>query len=286
VALPIFQRHASSILKQKWQHSLQEGTLLCAIANAESFSGTDVFSLQSRVRNIGNKPYLSARKYSSTNIGEANLIFLSARDTRLPTNKNIQVYVIDASQQQCIQRDEKNRMGLKTSATGKCIIRNMPFDESSFLGDGVEIFRQCFDLERLLIGTLAVATMRRLLQKAKQFFRVKPHLKQHQYVQQRYVHIYSALHTYEPLLFHVRQKYVAGQPCDAELSLLKKDSVEAAYNATQELIHLYGSYGYKEELGAEKDLRDLFGLSMLGGTKELHANTIFRAFAIENHLKT
>ncbi len=155
--------------------------------------------------------------------------------------------------------------------------RNVELPPSALLGSGVELFRRCFALERLTVGALYVAALRRGLRRALAHLARRPALASHQYVQQRVVSLRTSLAFGEALLFRVRAQWLAGEPCEAELSVLKGQAADWAAEAAGEVVRLLGARGYEVAAGAEKDARDLTGLTLLGGTAELHKGVVFGA---------
>jgi alkylation response protein AidB-like acyl-CoA dehydrogenase len=81
----------------------------------------------------------------------------------------------------------------------------------------------------------------------------------------------------EALLYHARTSYLAGTHCEAELSVLKWRGVDWALEGAEHVLRLTGARGYESARGPEKDVRDLMGLSLLGGTCELHKGVVFTA---------
>jgi alkylation response protein AidB-like acyl-CoA dehydrogenase len=218
---------------------------------------------------------VSARKRSITNLGEAAVILLSARRDDAPHDRSIAAFAMPADAPGCYQRRGADRMGLRSSPTGDLIARNVTVPTPSLLGDGLEFFRMCFALERLTVGALYVGAMRRALRRVTAHLERRTELRSYQYVQQRVVAIRSALAFTESLLFRTRTMWLAGDPCEVELSVLKGHGAESALGATGEVVRVLGARGYEAAGGAEKDARDMLGLTFLGGTAELHKNVVF-----------
>lgn len=278
VAVPVLYGEGCAALRERWGPGLVAGSLLAAVANAEPSGGTDVLRVRSRARPHGDGVRLSARKRSITNLGAADVVFVSARALDAPDpGRAVAAYVLDARAPGCHQRARVDRMGLWTSPTGDLVARNVALPPDARLCDGVAFFRRCFALERLAVGALFVGALRRAVRRMAAWLGERPALAAHQYVQQRAVRARCALASTEALLFAARRAWLAGAPCEAELSALKLDGAERALAAAEDQVRLFGARGYQTALGAEKDLRDLLGLTMLGGTAELHQGVVFRA---------
>lgn len=278
VAVPVLFAEGNAALRDRWGPGMVNGSLLAAVANAEPAGGTDVLRVRSRARSVESGLLLSARKRSITNLGAADVVMVSARDLDAPDPaRPLAAYVVDARARGCHQRARVDRMGLWTSPTGDLVARNVPLPRDARLCDGVSFFRRCFALERLAVGGLYVGALRRAVRRMAAWCIERPALAPNQYVQQRAVRARAALASTEALLFATRRMWLAGEPCEAELSSLKMDGAERALAAAEDQVRLFGARGYQTGLGAEKDLRDLLGLTLLGGTAELHQAVVFRA---------
>lgn len=277
VAIPVLAAMGDAEARRTLLPRLVSGEALGAVANAEPGGGTNVFGVRSRARPHEGGFLLSARKRSITNVGEAGILLVSARRTDVPAPRNLAAFALDARAPGCHQRPGKARMGLCTSPTGDLVARNVELPRSALLGDGVELFRRCFALERLAVGALHVGTLRRALRRALDHLERRPALGAHQYVQQRVVALRTSLAFTEALLFRVRLQALAGEACEAELSVLKGQGAEWAAAAAGDVVRLLGARGYEVAAGAEKDARDMVGLTLLGGTAELHKGVVFSA---------
>jgi alkylation response protein AidB-like acyl-CoA dehydrogenase len=282
VAVPVLARFASARVRADVLPPMVRGEALAAVANAEPASGTDALGVRARaVPDVMHGPgwlRLSARKRSITNVGEADVVLVSARRCDAPDPRRaIAAYVLDGGSPGCHQRRRLARMGLWTSPTGDLIARRVAVAPDAFLCDGVEFFRACFALERLAVGALYAGALRRAVRRAVAFVRARPALAAHQYVQQRVVAARTSLALVEALLFEARRAYLAGEPCEAALSALKGEGAERALASAQDVVRLLGAQGYEGAAGEEKDVRDLVGLTLLGGTSELHKGVVFRA---------
>ncbi len=278
VAVPVLRELASPSLRDRVLPAAVSGDHLIAVANAEPSGGTDVLGVRARVRPIDGALTLSGRKRSITNVGRADVILVSARDASASDpSRAIAAYAVDARARGCHQRARVDRMGLWTSPTGDLIARNVALSPDARICDGVDFFRRCFALERLTVGALYVGALRRTARRMAAWVTERPSLAEHQYVQERVVRTRASLAAVEAMLFFTRRAFLTGERCEAELSTLKSEGAERALDAAEDLVRLMGARGYESRAGAEKDARDLMGLTMLGGTAELHRAVIFRA---------
>ena len=119
-AIPALFEFGSETLQARLVPALLSGEHLAGIANAEKHSGTDVLGLKSSARFNSNGYTLRLRKYSITNVGDADVVLDSAR-----MDDKIDVFAV--LRDQINQREIKDLSGLRTSSTGHLEIRREQF---------------------------------------------------------------------------------------------------------------------------------------------------------------
>lgn len=226
--VPVIHEFAHPSLRDRVLPRAISGEHLVAVANAEPTGGTDVLGVRARVRPVGGRLTLSGRKRSITNVGRADVILVSARDEgSVDATRSIAAYAVDASAKGCHQRTRVDRMGLWTLPTGDLIARNVTLSDDARLCDGVDFFRRCFALERLVVGALYVGALRRALRRMTAWLSSRPSLAEHQYVQQRVVRVRCSLAAVEAMLFATRRMFLSGERCEAEADTLKRRAPSA-----------------------------------------------------------
>ncbi|MBL9038140.1 MAG: GNAT family N-acetyltransferase [Archangium sp.] len=259
---------------------VMSGEWVAAVANAEPRGGTDVLRLRARATSRGGGYLVHARKRSITNAGVADVI---ATSVRLDDSSDVSILLLDGAGARVRQRPIRDLMGLRTSPTGDVLAWRAPVSKGAVLGkpgDGVRFFRRVFALERLFIGSLFVATIRRSLHRAVHHAETRLSFGQpigaNQYVQERVVRMRIAEELLSAQVDSTLSKLVAGHDVSASLSIIKTWGVDAARESVEALIALLGGRGLRQGERAEKDLRDVLGLSILGGTQELQKIVIYR----------
>lgn len=276
---------------ERYLPKLLSGEWVGAVANAEPRGGTDVLSLRSRATRTADGFVLHARKRSITNVGPADLVLTSARLDGYDPRRDISIFLVDGRGPRVWQRPLKDLMGLRTSPTGNLLAWRAPLPKDAVLGkegEGARFFRFVFELERLLIGFLYLAGIRRSLERAvlhaetpRAFGDV---LGKNQYVQDKVVRMRIAEELLSAQLERTIEAHLRGEDVTAQLSIIKAWGVDVARQSAGDLIGLLGGRGLRQVERAEKDFRDLMGLSILGGTQELQKIVIYRE-TVKDHAK-
>lgn len=265
---------------------LMNGDWVGAVANAEPGAGTDVMALQSQARPDGDGYVLHAQKRSITNVGAADLVLVSVRVEGVDPKAAVNLLLVETDAAGVSVQPYTDLMGLRTSPTGDLDVVGTPVTAAcrlGALGDGVRFFRQVFALERLLIGYLYLASLQRSLHRAVRHAETREQfgtpIGRNQYVQDKVVRMRIAEQLLATHLAATLAGYAAGDGVADSLSIIKAYGLEAAIQAAQDLMRLLGGRGLRKPELAEKELRDLLSLAILGGTVELQKIVIYNETA-------
>jgi len=143
----------------------------------------------------------------------------------------------------------------------------------------VRLFRRMFSEERVTTGFLYLGSLKasrdRALLHAESRRQFGQPIGRNQYVQEKIVRMQVAIDLLEAHLWRVAKDHAAGVDVHGALSVIKVFGIEAALQAAQDLVRLLGSRGVSVDEPAERAVRDLLGLSILGGTVELMKMIIY-----------
>lgn len=291
VVVAVLEQDGSAEQRARFLPGLTDGSHVAACANAEANAGTDLMGLKSRAWFGDDGPesvtVLSARKRSVTNLGAADVVLVSARAQGVPARESVNVFVIDGHGPRVRQRSRHDLMGLRTSPTGSLLAWRAPLPSSSRVGargDGVRLFRRMFSEERITTGFLYLGVLKhcrdRALSHAEGRSQFGQPIGKNQYVQEKLVKMQVAIELLEAHLWRCVDDHVTGDAdqsarLQGALSTIKVFGIEAALQAAQDLVRLLGSRGVSRDEPAERLVRDLLALSILGGTVELHKMIVY-----------
>ncbi len=306
VVVAVLERDGTAEQRAHFLPGLTGGTRVGACANAEAAAGTDLMGLKSRAWFVDDDNAearapitLSARKRSVTNLGAADVVLVSARAQGVPAREAINVFVVDAHGPRLRQRFRHDLMGLRTSPTGSLLAWRAPLPAHSLVGargDGVRLFRRMFSEERITTGFLYLGSLKycrdRAVLHAEGRSQFGQPIGKNQYVQEKLVRMQVAIELLEAFLWRCVDGRNTSTSTNADdgadndnnnndeqgrLSVIKVYGIEAALQAAQDLVRLLGSRGVSRDEPAERLVRDLLALSILGGTAELHKMIVYGA---------
>lgn len=290
VVVAVVESEGTPAQQARWLPGLRDGSLVGACANAEASAGTDLMGLKSRAFVVDGDASVSVRKRSVTNLGVADVALCSARVQGVSAREAVNVFLVDGKGPRVQQRLRDDLAGLRTSPTGSLLAWRAPVGTDALvggLGDGVRLFRRMFSEERITTGFLYLGSLKycrdRALRHAGERSQFGQPIGKNQYVQEKLVRMQVAIDLLEAHLWRVVDDFANGVDVHAALSVIKIFGVEAALLAAQDLVRLLGSKGVSTSEPAERLVRDLLALSILGGTVELQKLIVWDELQKKKH---
>ncbi len=286
VCLLTLQRFGSAPAQARCLPRLLTGEWVGAVANAEPQAGTNLMAIASHAVKTPAGFELHAGKQCITNVGVADVMLVSARLRDVPAHREVNVFVVEPGTPGVETRVLTHLAGLRTSCTGDLTARAAPLPADALLGGlgrGLRIFQTMFIQERLWTGVLYLAALssclRRAMAHAETRLQFGRPIGRNQYVQERIVRMRVAEQLLRTLLAGLVAAVERGDDVADTLSVVKIHGVEAAIEASEDLMRLLGGRGMGKHETAEKFHRDLLALSILGGTVELQKIVVYQELA-------
>ncbi len=283
VCLLSLQQFGSAASLARYFPRLLSGEWVGAVANAEPQAGTNLMGMTSHAVHTPDGFELHAHKQCITNVGAADLMMVSAKLRGVSSLKEMNVFLVEAGTAGVATRVLTYLTGLRTSCTGDLEARSVKLPADSLLGGvgrGLRIFRTMFTQERLWTGVLYLAALdsclRRALAHAETRLQFGRPIGRNQYVQERIIRMKVAEELQRSLLTGLLGAVERGDDVPEMMSIVKIHGVEAAIEASEDLMRLLGSRGMGKHETAEKFHRDLLALSILGGTVELQKIMLYQ----------
>jgi alkylation response protein AidB-like acyl-CoA dehydrogenase len=160
--------------EEEYPPGLCDGSLIGANGASEPSAGSDIFSMQTRVRKDGSDYVLNGRKIFATNGPVADLFTLCATlDPQLGA-VGICGFVIEKETPALRIGKKKDKMGLRTALMAELALENCRVPGRALLGRegrGVEVFNCSMAWERACILATCLGTMRRQLERCVEYAR-------------------------------------------------------------------------------------------------------------------
>lgn len=269
--------------KERWLHGLGDGRLVGAHGMSEPDSGSDAFSLSTRARKVDGGFVLDGRKTFVTNAPVADLFLVFATVDRKRGMWGVTAFVVEKDTPGLTVSAPIKKMGLTTSPMADVVFEDCHVPEHAQLGPvgaGHAIFKHSMGWERSCILASQVGAMEHQLESCiryagerKQFGRP---IGDFQLVAARIADMKVRLETSRLLLYHAAEAVAAGENGDLVSAMAKLYISESSLASALDAVRTYGGYGYMEEFGMERDVRDFLGGTLYSGTSDIQKLIIAR----------
>jgi alkylation response protein AidB-like acyl-CoA dehydrogenase len=273
--------------KERWLRPLCDGSLVGAHAITEPDSGSDTFAMRTRAERCDGGYILNGTKTFVTNAPVSDVLVVFATVDKAKGMWGVTGFLIPRSTPGLTIGKPIHKMGLKTSPMAEVILEDCRVGEDCRLGregQGSAIFNHSMGWERSSILASAVGGMERELEtslhhaKNRQQFG-KP-IGGHQLVASRLVDMKVRLETSRLLLYRMAWSHSQGQVTALEAAMAKLYISESMVASSLDAIQVHGGWGYTEEYGVERGLRDAVGSRLYSGTSEIQRLIVARGLGL------
>jgi len=273
--------------KKAYLPKLATGECIGANAGSEPDAGSDIFSMRTRARKVGDRYVLNGTKTFVSNAQIADLFVTYATIDPALGPMGITAFLVPKSTPGLTVSKHIEKMGLRTSPMGEVIFENCEIPVTNRLGRegrGAGVFECAMEWERGCILANCLGVMRRQLEKAiahcqsrKQFGK---QIGKFQSVANRVVDMKLRLETSRSLVHRIGELKDQGKSAELEAAMAKLYVSENYVKSSLDLIQIFGGYGYMTEQRVERDLRDSVASTLYSGTSEIQRNIIAKCLGL------
>jgi alkylation response protein AidB-like acyl-CoA dehydrogenase len=280
-------KYGTTEQKKKYLPGLCDGSLIGANGASEPNSGSDIFSMQTRVSKDGGDYVLNGRKIFVTNAPVADLFTIYATlDPKLGA-AGICGFIVEKGTRGLGVGKKKDKMGLRTALMAELLLENCHVPGTALLGRegrGAEVFNCSMAWERACILATCLGTMRRQLERCVEHARRRKQFGQpigkFQSVANRIVDMKLRYETARLMTYKVGWLMQGNKSADMDAAMAKLYVSESFVKSCLDAIQVHGGAGFLTELELERELRDSVGSTLYSGTSEIQRNIIARGLRI------
>jgi alkylation response protein AidB-like acyl-CoA dehydrogenase len=273
--------------KKRWLPALCDGSLVGAHGMTEPDSGSDAFNLKTTAEKRGDRYVLNGTKTFVTNAPVADVFIVFATVNRARKMWGITGFIIPKGTPGLSVSPAIKKMGLKTSPMAEVILDNCEVGVDQMLGregQGSAIFNHSMGWERSCILASAVGGMERQLDACLQYAKDRKQfgrsIGSFQLVATKLVDQKVRLDTARLLLYRTAWSHAQGTITALEAAVAKLYISECAVASALDGVQLHGGWGYTEEFGIEREVRDSIGGRLYSGTSEIQRLIIARGLGL------
>lgn len=286
IELPLL-KFGTPAQKRAYLPGLVSGDLIGIHAMTEPDSGSDAFSMHTRVERRGDRYILNGSKLYITNAPVADVVIVFASLNPGHGFGGTCAFLVEKGTPGFDVSRSLDKMGLRTSPMGEIILTDCEVPIENRLGKegaGLAIFNSSMEWERSCILASAVGAMQRQLETCVSYAQTRQQFGQaigkFQSISNKIADMYVRLEAARLLIYKVAWLKQQGKAGLAEAALAKIFTSEAWVQSSLDAIQIHGAYGYMTEAEIERDLRDSLAGTIYSGTSEIQRMIIARTLGL------
>ncbi|GAB4259418.1 glutaryl-CoA dehydrogenase Acd [Deferrisoma sp.] len=271
------QKFGTEEQKETYIPGWVSGEKIGFFAITEPNSGSDVASMKTTATDKGDHWELNGTKtwISNAHVGDVGLVY--AYTDRSKKYQGMTCFLVDLKNTEGITtRAIETKLGLHCAPTGEIYFDGAKIPKDSVLGQVGEGFKICmWQLNNTRLGCAAGALgcagglIDLAIQYANERTQFGKPIGEFQMIQSTIAELVAEHHAAQLLVYRAAYLKDKGLPNQFETSIAKYYSAEAAVHAANEVMKIYGSWGYSTEYPVERYFRDAKSYQVVEGTSNI-----------------
>lgn len=263
--------------KRKFIPKWVSGEWLGFFAITEPNSGSDVAGMNTTAVDKGDCYELNGQKMwiSNAHVGDWGLVF--AYTDKAAKYKGMTCFIVNLKETEGITTVPiETKLGLHCAPTGEISFDGAKVPKDQVLGQPGDGFKICmWMLNNTRLGCAAgglgisAACAEAAIKYANERTQFGRKIGAFQMIQDQIARMVIEHHAAQLLVYRAAWLKDQGLPNQMETSIAKYAAAEAAVNAANEAMKIFGSYGYSTEYPVERYLRDAKSLQIVEGTSNI-----------------
>jgi len=276
MATPSLAKYGSPDLKRKYLVPALRGEMVAAIGVSEPDAGSDVAGIRTKAVRDGDDWVINGRKMWITNGTQADWLCLLVRTSDEGGYAGMSQIIVPTATPGFSVGRKIEKMGNWSSDTAELVFEDVRVPVSNTIGEVGRGFQQQmvqFLDERLIGAYMAVASMRKALDKTKDYLQQreafgKP-LLANQYLQYKLAELYADVDVLEAYNRNCADRYLDGEDVTKISTIAKLKAGRLQRVVADTCVQFHGGMGYAEENWPARYFRDSRLTSIGGGADEV-----------------
>jgi acyl-CoA dehydrogenase len=261
---------------------VREGQL-AAFCVTEPEAGSDVASMRTRAVKRGDEYLLSGTKHFITNGDVASLYTVFASTDPEQKHRGISAFIVPSNLPGIKATHMGAKMGHRASDTAEIVFDEVHVPAAQRLGkegDGFKLAMLTFDRTRVSVGASGVGIARAALEASLKFAKERQQFGQpianFQGVQFILADMAMKIETARLMTWYAAWLVDQDMPYAVASAIAKCYGSDVAMQVATDAVQLHGGYGYMQDFGVEKMMRDAKLLQIYEGTNQVQRLVIAR----------
>ena len=280
---PYIQNIGSEEQKQYWLPKMVSGEVVTAIAMTEANAGSDLQAIRTQAILDGDHYVVDGSKTFISNGHHADLIVLVAKTDPQARAKGISILLVDAHLDGVKKGRGLKKIGLHAQDTAELFFDQVHVPKNQLLGQeghGFSYLMQELPRERLSISLMALGSIQGAIDITKEYVLERKAFGQalSQFQNTRFVLAQAQIKALAAEAFVERCKdlYSRNALSVTEVAALKCFITDTQCEVIDQLLQLFGGYGYMQEYPISRFFVDARVQKIYGGTNEIMKEIVAR----------
>ncbi len=277
--------NGSEAQKEALLPKIARGELLLSYGLSEPNVGGDLASVETRAKKQGDEIVVNGAKRWCTGADWCDYIYCLVRSADADARYHNLSMLLIPTDTPGITMQPIEHVNLRYTASMDVYFDNVRLGEDAIVG-GPEMWNRgwtllagrALDVEKIEITACAFGTARAAVEEAWQYAKEriqfgKP-IAQHQAIRHKLVTAKTKLQAARHMLYHGAYLANAGLPCSVETSMAKLFVADVGVEIALACQQVMGAYALSNAYDIERNVRDLLGMPIVGGSSDMQKNNI------------
>ena len=284
--LPMIAALGTEEQKQKYVVPALQGKKIAALGITEPNAGSDVGGIQTKAEDKGDHYLVNGSKMWITNGTMADFILLV---TRTGPEHNLSILIFDTDTEGFSAVPVHDKLGMHTSDTGQLYFENCKVPKENLIGEenmGFYYLMNNIQEERLVAAVMGTYGAEFALEKAKQYAKEREAfgrpIGKFQVLRHKMAEMAIRVETCRSITFRAVHEFIEKGPEAIKIISMAKAYVsEECITVINDALQIHGGWGYHEDYGLARALRDTRLMTIGGGTTQVMHEIISRMIVDE-----
>ncbi len=279
----LFTDYGTHDQKEKYLKPLANGDMLGAYSLSEPQSGSDASNMRTFAKKDGDHYVINGTKNWVTNGITSDIVVLFCLTEKAVGYKGITAFVIEKGTPGLSTGKKEDKLGIRASDTCDLYFENCRIPAENRIGEegqGFKIAMKALGGGRIGIAAQALGLARAALEAAVSYAKERKQfgkaIGEFGAIQNKLADMATEIDAARMLIWRAAKLKDEGKNYTRESSMAKLYASSTAMRAATECVQIHGGYGYMQEYGVERLMRDAKITQIYEGTSEIQQLVIAR----------
>ena len=272
----LFTDYGTHDQKEKYLKPLANGDMLGAYSLSEPQSGSDASNMRTFAKKDGDHYVINGTKNWVTNGITSDIVVLFCLTEKAVGYKGITAFVIEKGTPGLSTGKKEDKLGIRASDTCELYFENCRIPAENRIGEegqGFKIAMKALGCGRIGIAAQALGLARAALEAAVSYAKERKQfgkaIGEFGAIQNKLADMATEIDAARMLIWRAAKLKDEGKNYTRESSMAKLFASSTAMKAATECVQIHGGYGYMQEYGVERLMRDAKITQIYEGTSEI-----------------